>query len=135
MALQQESLCIFLEAGQAKNKRKLNTKQDVTVMKILSLILFSLLLVSCGPVIGQKGPKGYMSPMPLLLRGLPEGDDAFSTGYRDGCYNFIGQNGYGLHRIYDAEPDPEFLTDKQYRMGYKYGARYCGVYVNRDIYL
>ena len=113
----------------------MKNKARLSYMKTLSVIILSFFVVSCGPVIGEKGPKGYLSPMPVLLRGLPEGEDAFSKGYRDGCYNFIGQNGYGLHRVYSAEPDPKFIVDEQYRMGYKHGARYCGVYINKKIYL
>ena len=104
-------------------------------MKVIYSLVLLVLLSACGSTIGENGPKGLMSPMPMLLRGLPQGNDNFSLGFREGCYNFIGQNGYGLNRIYDAPVNPEHITDSQYREGYKHGARYCGVYINKSIYL
>lgn len=103
--------------------------------KIITIIASLLLLSSCGSAIGERGPLGIASPMPLFMRGLPQGSDAFSTGFREGCYHFVGQNGYGLQRVYDYSVEPEYLTNKQYRLGYKHGSRYCGVYINKEIFL
>jgi hypothetical protein len=47
----------------------------------------------------------------------------------------IGQVGYGLHRLYEKAPDPEFLNDDLYRQGYTQGDKHCSVYVNKSITL
>lgn len=109
----------------------------MTAAKIIKLALIVFLtttsLTAC--VNMQDGAINGLVPKPLLLRNLPKGDDPFSMGFRHGCYNFMGQNGYGLSRLYDAPPDPELFNNPLYREAYSHGDRYCGVYVNRSIIL
>lgn len=78
---------------------------------------------------------GAFSPKPLFLSNLPQGDDSYSIGFRSGCYNFLGQVGYGLNRMYDVSYDATYIGDRLYNQGYKNGDRYCSVFVNRDIIL
>lgn len=108
-------------------------KKKITTLTTLITVTA---MTACGPLIGENtGPYGMFSPKPMLMRGLPQGDDAFSKGFRDGCYNFMGQNGYGLLRIYDIPPAPEYVNNKLYKLGYIRGDRHCGVYVNKGITL
>lgn len=108
-------------------------------MNIRNIVMAAMItaLSGCVTLTDDEGHEGAFSPTPLFLRNLPQTEDAYSVGFRDGCYNFIGQNGYGLQRLYDrpANPDNGFLTNPLYQEGYSHGDRYCGVYVNRDIIL
>ena len=105
------------------------------ISRLLIAVLMVSILSGCGSVVGQKGPYGAFSPMPILMRHLPQGEDDFSIGFRDGCYNFMGQNGFGMMRIYDKQPHPTLKDRPLYRQGYVNGDRYCGVYVNKYIIL
>lgn len=95
-----------------------------------------LILSGCFQDLDAIGNPGFLTPEPIFLRNLPKGSDSFSQGFRDGCYNFVGQAGYGISRMFDKTPDPKFLkTDNLYWDGYNNGDRYCSVYVNKDINL
>jgi len=107
------------------------------MQKIIAAFILITLLSGCVTLLDKEGHEGAFSPTPLFLKDLPQGEDNYSMGFRDGCYNFIGQNGYGLARMYDRSinPDDELLVDKLYQQGYRHGDRYCGVYVNKKIIL
>lgn len=107
-------------------------------MKKYLLIIALALLPACGVTLTDDlGKQGVFSPNPLFLGNIPQQDDHFSLGFRDGCYNFVGQNGRGLHRMYDRAPviSEEAYDNALYIEGYKHGDRYCGVFVNKDIIL
>lgn len=103
-------------------------------MRVL-IVLILLLNTACVTTIDGNSYPGSFSPKAMFLK-LPQGDDSYSIGFRDGCYNFIGQNGFGLQRMYDKpiREDVE-MTDEMYFSGYRDGDRYCGVYVNKHIVL
>jgi hypothetical protein len=105
-------------------------------MKILA-ILAILLLSACVTLVDDEGHEGSFSPRPMFMKGLPQDESPYSMGFRDGCYNFIGQNGYGAMREYDRPPNPDnnLIINPLYQQGYKQGDRYCGVYVNKGIIL
>ena len=112
----------------------------VGLLKMMKKTLFTLMIlavVTGCTTLGPNGKLGFTSPNYLFLRNLPQGDDAYSVGFREGCYNFIGQVGYGMARFYDAAPsnDPAMITDKLYKMGYMHGDRHCVVYANKGIIL
>ncbi len=102
------------------------------------ICLASLQLSACGiPTLSENGKTSVFSPKPLFLRNLPQTDDNYSQGFRDGCYNFIGQTGFGFQRMYDRPPraTDELFMDRLYQRGYTDGDRYCSAYVNHDIFL
>lgn len=103
-------------------------------MKITVLIAAMLIISGCFQDINAQSKPGLLTPRPMFLSGLPQGDDSFSTGFRDGCYNYIGQGGYGMMRMFDKPANPNVdAKDGLYWDGYRNGDRYCGVYVNRNI--
>jgi len=105
-------------------------------MKFIYLTLLTILLNACAISLDEYGRPGRMFyPKPLFLSNLPQGDDKYSQGFRDGCYNFIGQNGYGMARLYDRPINPIYITDDLYQEGYRHGDRYCGIYINKNIIL
>lgn len=101
------------------------------------LFLLSLLAVSACDTVAANGKPGIFSPRALFLRGLPQGEDNYSQGFRDGCYNAIGNEGSGWQRIFSKPPRAadELYMNAIYRRAYSDGDRYCSVYVNRDIIL
>ena len=110
--------------------------ENIIKMKHIILIVLTLVLCSCFQNLDAYGNPGLFTPRPLFLSNLPKGNDDFSRGFRDGCHNFVGQTGYGINRMFDRAPDPQFLqTDDLYWSGYTNGDRYCSVYVNKDIVL
>ncbi|MDB2415523.1 hypothetical protein N9W34_07100, partial [Rickettsiales bacterium] len=92
-------------------------------------------LSSCMTLLDNNGYRGALSPKPLFLDGIPDGEDDYSLGFRDGCYNFIGQNGYGFSRMYDRYANTSLIESKLYQQGYRHGDRHCGTYVNKGIIL
>jgi len=105
-------------------------------MKKLILIVIIALLASACTTTDEQGHPGAFSPKPMFMSGVPQDETTFSRGFRDGCYNYIGQTGFGMMRIYSRAPDPQLVvSDKMYSQGYVMGDRYCSVYVNRDIIL
>jgi hypothetical protein len=99
---------------------------------ILAIPLLSL--VGCFQDIDANGNPGFLTPRPMFLSNLPRGDDSFSIGFREGCYNFIGQTGYGIMRMFDKPENAEIHQgDKLYLEGYRNGDRYCSVYVNKNM--
>lgn len=106
--------------------------------KITTLFLLltqTISLSGCGGLTGEATPFGFASPMPPYLRGLPQGDDPFSVGFRDGCYNMLGAVGYGAMRFYDAPRNPEMITHPNYRDGYEHGDSYCLTFANKSVFL
>ena len=74
---------------------------------------------------------GYSSPMPQFLRNIPEGQDSFSVGWRDGCNTYLGFTGSGFVQMrgftYDINRS---LKDKQYTSGFREGANLCMYYTD-----
>lgn len=105
-------------------------------MKNIYLIITVLTLSSCMNPIDSAGNLSVFAPKPIFLRNLPQGNDSYSVGFRQGCYNMIGQTGQGMMRMYDSPYDAvDYLNDDLYNQGYKHGDRHCGTYVNRGIIL
>ena len=74
---------------------------------------------------------GTSSPMPQLLRNIPDGQDSFSVGWRDGCNTYLGFSGSGFVQMrgftYDINRS---LKDKQYTSGFREGANLCMYYTD-----
>ncbi len=74
---------------------------------------------------------GSYSPTPPLLRAIPEGNDSFSTGWRDGCNTYLGFVGEGVMRMRPFTFDVNrSLKDPLYAAGYREGASLCTFYTN-----
>ena len=107
---------------------------QIRKMKNLILAITAITLSGCFQDISANGNPGLFTPRPMFLSGLPRGDDSYSTGFREGCYNFIGQTGYGAMRMFDKPVSQDVdASDRFYWDGYRSGDRYCSVYVNRNI--
>lgn len=102
-------------------------------MKSAVLVITMLVLGGCFQDLDANANPGLLTPRPMFLSNLPKGDDSFSIGFREGCYNFIGQNGYGMMRFFSRPENPDYEEDKLYKDGYRNGDRYCSVYVNKNI--
>ena len=102
-------------------------------------ILFCLtMLLGCNGQLDEDGKRQFWSPPSFQLGELPQGRDPFSTGFRDGCNDFVGATGtgadglYGQHFIYQTmQLDPvKGLIEKAYANGYRRGAKFCSTFVN-----
>ncbi len=109
-------------------------EKTLTIIFITSILS---LLSACLPTISENGKPSSLAPTPFLMGSLPQGEDNYSQGFRDGCYNASGQNGFGFVRLFDKAPraSGKLYMNNLYRRGYRDGDRQCSVYVNRDIIL
>lgn len=78
----------------------------------------------CAALGGCTMPSMHVRP-PFLK--VPEGDDSYSVGFRDGCDSSLGMGGAGMVSAtndftYDANRG---IEDKKYYEGYRSGANYC----------
>ncbi len=100
------------------------------LIKILTLA-FAFMLVGCSndprsafipfSAIGQT-----FSPKPMYMRGLPEGDDSYSVGFRDGCDTYLGIQGVGLMQFKTFKQDTlRTINDQYYAQGYEDGRNHC----------
>lgn len=97
---------------------------------IVIITIFSITLTSC---FGKDAD--LFGPDPIFMKNLPQGNDPFSIGFRDGCRNIIGNVGYGMQRFVAEPTRPEYIGNPDYKKGYKEGDRYCSIYVNKSIFL
>lgn len=106
--------------------------------QIILALLANLTIQACAlPTLSENGKPSILAPKALFLKNLPQDEEPYSIGFRDGCYNMIGQTGFGFQRLFDKAPDArdDLFMDKFYQLGYTDGDRYCSVYVNQDIIL
>ncbi len=80
--------------------------------------------IMCVMLAGCSMPSMHVRP-PFLK--LPDGDDPYSTGFRDGCDSSFGIAAAGPVRTssdfsYDANRG---IEDKKYYDGYRMGSNYC----------
>ncbi len=79
-----------------------------------------------------RGKHRFWTPRPPTLT-MPEGDDAYSQGFRDGCNVALGIVGSGLLRMHAFGYDPNWgAQDKDYYLGYNTGNNYCTFYLDPD---
>lgn len=103
-------------------------------MKLIMIICLLILTSSCNKFY-QGYYKSPLKPFPLYLKNLPQGNDSFSKGYREGCINIVGQSGSGLLRIYDKSKDPQMLSDDLYNQAYRLAERQCGAFIDNEVIL
>jgi len=108
--------------------------------KTILVIFMSFFLADCGFMtesyglfMDDEGRRGLFTPRPFQMRGIPQGDDSYSRGFRDGCNISIGMIGSGLHRMDGFGYDPNRgIEDKDYYLGYRTGDFYCAYYLDSD---
>ena len=85
---------------------------------------WSSVILGCCVLAGCSMPS--MNIKPPFLR-LPEGDDPYSVGFRDGCDSSLGMAGAGpVGSTNNFSFDPNRgIEDKKYYDGYRMGANYC----------
>ncbi len=106
-------------------------------MKAIMVTSFALFVTSCSYMqqdyFKSKGRHSYFSGQPLFMANLPQGDDSYSQGVRDGCNTAVGQIGSGYLRSFGMAYDPNRgLEDQDYYMGYRIGNNYCTYYLDPD---
>jgi hypothetical protein len=111
--------------------------------KLKKLLLFIALLPisACGTNTGagwfmdEGGRLGTLTPKPLFLGELPQGDDDYSKGFRDGCNSAISVVGTGLQSMFyeDIYYDFDKIVDSpDYYKGKTIGFDYCTYYIDVD---
>ncbi len=76
-------------------------------------------------------PRGFgtMAPVPMGMRNVPDGQDSFSVGWRDGCNTYLGFTGSGLVQMRGFSYDiNRSLQDRMYATGFREGASLCMYY-------
>jgi hypothetical protein len=67
----------------------------------------------------------------LFLRGIPDGEDVFSHGWRQGCDQSLRIVGQGRMRLLTVGFDvARYEQDPLYRQGYNMGSSYCSLYLD-----
>lgn len=97
------------------------------------MVSMALMLALCGCMESLIDSKGFgtFSPTPALLRNVPQGNDSFSVGWRDGCSTYLGFTGSGLIEAREFAFDiNRSLSDKQYAAGFREGASLCMYYTD-----
>lgn len=81
-----------------------------------------------------QGRHAFWTPEPLFMANLPDGDDSYSQGFRDGCNTAIGSTGSAMLRsAHDIAFDVNRgIEDRDYYRGYRIGNNYCTYYVDSD---
>jgi hypothetical protein len=96
-------------------------------MKPLHLTIMISLLVSLSAcALPSDSPLGYKR---MFLYGVPEGNDSFSQGWRDGCDTSLATVGTGTLRLVkeqiNADTTHRMLNDPMYDKGFSIGSGYC----------
>lgn len=94
---------------------------------MLSLLSSALLLSACADTYQNFGRHSMWTPKPLMLtRGIPQGNDSYSIGFRDGCNTMLGVVGSAMLRMHGSDYDVNRgIEDKDYYLGVRMGQAYC----------
>ena len=109
-------------------------------MNIVKLLLLSLLLLSQSACLISEAltlPKSWnwgFKPRPYMMRGVPDGNDDYSLGFRDGCKSALGIIGQGGVRSVSNEYNGWKLTSNRlYAAGFLDGEEHCTYFYDWDI--
>ncbi len=84
------------------------------------------LLGACADTYQNYGRHGLFTPKPFFMAGLPQGDDSYSIGMRDGCNTAVGTIGSSMLRNHELSLDVNRgIEDRQYYLGYNTGWNFC----------
>ena len=102
------------------------------------IIIFNLLLLnSCLISEALTMPKSWgwgFKARPYMARGLPDGDDDYSLGFRDGCKSLLGVVAQGLLRNTKPQYDGWKLTSNSlYAAGFYDGEEHCAYIYDWEI--
>lgn len=102
------------------------------------LMLVCMNLASCSgniPMFREPNVKTdtILTPRPMLIRNLPDGDDSYSEGFRAGCNTMLGLVGTGYLRTLKINVDGHrMVEDKLYTRGWSDGANFCTFSLNYE---
>lgn len=95
-------------------------------MKYKHIALIFLLLSTASCALPDHSSLGYKR---LFLYGVPEGNDSFSQGWRDGCDTSLATVGTGTLRLVKEKITPDttrrMTHDELYDKGFTTGSGYC----------
>lgn len=117
-----------------------NMTKHFSIKKQMIGLSLVVLLVGCSNPFSEAMDYGItggrhmlMTAEPAFLDGLPDGDDSFSQGFRDGCNTTLGIVSFtgvrGLDFAYDVNRG---IEDREYYRGYRLGSDYCVYYVDPE---
>jgi hypothetical protein len=106
-------------------------------MKLFIPIFVSILLSSCmkNDLEDYYGREGMFTMRPAFMGKMPQGDDSYSQGMRDGCNTAIALIGTGpMASSYEVSYQDVNRTtsDRDYSKGYDLGQNYCTYYQDVD---
>lgn len=81
------------------------------------------------------GRHGTFTPAPMYFEGMPEGDDEYSQGFRDGCNTAFRTVGTGLLSVMYDDTYYDFdkiLDSDDYYKGMSLGMSYCTNHLDTD---
>ncbi len=103
---------------------------------ILTLIFAMILLSSCinNDLKEYYGKESALTMRPAYLGEMPQGDDSYSKGVRDGCNTSIAVVGTGpmAEQYDDIYYDFDKTNDQDYYRGRTLGFNYCTYYQDPD---
>lgn len=83
--------------------------------------------------IQDRGDYLPFNPRRTVIKGLPDGEDSYSQGFRDGCQTHMGIVGSGTLRLLPERIFPErLINDPVYLRGFNDGADYCWARLDWD---
>lgn len=101
-------------------------------MKYFVLLVLFVFLTGCGgldprtALIPLPGAEETMGPTNMFLRNLPQGNDSYSVGFRDGCNTYMAYQGTGVLQFKEFRQDnARMIEDQMYAMGYEDGRNHC----------
>lgn len=101
-----------------------------TIFRIVLLSLGGAALFACNQLTLNHPQVGYKR---VFLRGVPQGEDAFSVGWRDGCDTALATTGAGTLMLTQKKMDGFRLENEAlYRKGYSLGNNYCTSFLDWD---
>ena len=96
------------------------------------VVLLLGVLTGCADTYQNYGRHSMWTPKPLFLT-MPEGDDSYSIGFRDGCNTMIGAIGSAMLRNHNVAYDPNRgLQDNEYYRGYAIGRSHCTYFIDNS---
>lgn len=100
-------------------------------MKKFAFLFLLVFLMGCSsdprtPLIALPGAEETMGPTNMFLRNLPQGNDSYSVGFRDGCNTYMGIIGTSVLQFKEFRQDnARMIEDQMYATGYEDGRNHC----------
>ncbi len=108
----------------------------MNIYSYIALPAFVIALSSCNNDLKEYfGRPGAFTLRPAYLGEMPQGDDSYSQGMRDGCNTSIAVVGVGpMASMYDESyvDYDRVMVDTDYHKGVTMGFNYCTYYQDVD---